>query len=233
MTRIRFHRRMFFFRFGESTEPSDVTAYVENELKVLSEEENKLFNLNYQSWIHIEQARERFYQEKIGNHGLHFHSQLLQSLSDASQIDQEISNLSFARSFRPFLFEMHDERQFLQLIIHYLHLINALPAIDLLQQILNQWKISLSNHLSDQLFLENEFLQLSPLIHPTASIRTEERFSVDYISRVYERLLVIPSLKAYKLEFLLLYWYYLAENVRELKQQSKQRFFSLVGHSHL
>lgn len=193
-------------------------------MKVLSEEENKLFNSNYQCWIRLEQARERFYQEKMCNHGLHFHSQLLQSLTDSSQIDQEISNLSFNRSFRPFLFEINDERQFLQIIINYLHLINALPPWTLLQEIVNQWKISLSSHLSDQLFIENEFAPLYPLIHPTMGTQTEEKFSVDYISRVYERLLAIPSLKVYKLEFLLLYWYYLAENVRELKQQSKDTF---------
>ncbi|CAF4358317.1 unnamed protein product, partial [Adineta steineri] len=89
----------------------------------------------------------------------------------------------------------------------------------ILQEILNKFKISLSNHLQEQLFLDNEFIQLYSLIHPISIIRTEENFSIECISKVYEYIIEIPSLKLYKIEFILLYWYYLARNIRELKQQ--------------
>ena len=173
------------------------------------------------SWIAIEQLREEFYQVKMLNRGVHFHASLLQSLTDASQIDQEISGISFQRSIRPFLFELSDQRQFLQLLVYYMHFINGLPMLDQFQELANPMKISLPNHVHEQLFIEQEFLKIYPLIHPGASKRTEKHFSFDYISRVYEQIIAIPSIKSYKIQFILLYWYYLAENVVELRQQSK------------
>jgi hypothetical protein len=119
------------------------------------------------------------------------------------------------------MFELIDQRQFLQLIIYYLHFLNGLPQLTIVQEILNKFKISLSNHLQEKLFLDNEFIQLYPLIHSISLIRTEEKFSSEYISKIYEQIIEIPSLKSYKIEFILLYWYYLARNVLELKQQSK------------
>ncbi|CAF5074439.1 unnamed protein product, partial [Rotaria magnacalcarata] len=206
-------------RFGEHVEIENPTTYIENELSLLSTNENCLFNSTYQSWILIEQARIDFYQSKILNHGIHFHSKLLQSLSDSSQIDNDISNILFQRSIRPFIFELNDQRQFLQIIIYYLYFLNGLPQLAILQEILNKFKISLSHHLQEQLFIDNELLQLYPLIHSISFLRTESNFSIEYISKVYEQIIAIPSLKPYQIEFILLHWYYLAENIRELKQQ--------------
>ncbi|CAF0964323.1 unnamed protein product [Adineta steineri] len=218
-------------RFGEQTDIDNPVAYIDKELSILSEHENELFNSTYQSWILIEQTRIDFYQKKILNHGIHFHTKLIQSLTDSSQIDNDILNISFQKYIRPFVFQLNDQRQFLQLIIYYLHFLNALPQLTILQEILNKFKISLSNHLQEQLFLDNEFIQLYSLIHPISIIRTEENFSIEYISKVYEYIIEIPSLKLYKIEFILLYWYYLARNIRELKQQnpslSKTRLKSL------
>ncbi|CAF3784015.1 unnamed protein product [Rotaria socialis] len=207
-------------RFGEHVEIENPITYIENELLLLSTNENRLFNSTYQSWILIEQARINFYQSKILNHGIHFHSKLLQSLSDSSQIDNDISNILFQRSIRPFVFELNDQRQFLQIIIYYLYFLNGLPQLTILQEVLNKFKISLSHHLQEQLFIDNEFLQLYPLIHSISILRTESNFSIEYISKVYEQIIAIPSLKSYQIEFILLHWYYLAENIRELKQQN-------------
>lgn len=189
---------------------------------MLSENENRLFNSSYDSWILIEQARRDFYQLKILNHGIHFHSNLLQSLTDSSQVDSDVSNISFQQSIRPFIFELNDQRQFIQIIIYYLHFLNGLPQLAILQEILNKFKISLSNYLQEQLFIDNEFLHLYPLIHPVSFLRTESNFSVEYVSKVYEQIIAIPALKSYQIEFIVLYWYYLAENIRELKPQSKK-----------
>jgi len=216
-----FEKKICFFSFGEQNKLGNEIEYIEKELSLLSENENRLFNSIYQSWISIEQLRIDFYQLKILNHGIHFHSKLLQSLTDSSQIDNDISNISFQRFIRPFIFQLIDQRQFLQLIIYYLYFLNGLPQLTIVQEILNKFKISLSNHLQEQLFLDNEFIQLYPLIHPIITIRTEEKFSMEYISRVYEQIILIPSLKSYQIEFILLYWYYLAANILELKQQSK------------
>jgi len=213
--------KKLFFSFGEQPDVENPISYIEKELSVLSEHENHLFNSSYQSWISIEQARIDFYQLKLLNHGIHFHSKLLQSLTDSSQIDNDVSNISFQHLIRPFMFELIDQRQFLQLIIYYLHFLNGLPQLTIVQEILNKFKISLSNHLQEKLFLDNEFIQLYPLIHSISLIRTEEKFSSEYISKIYEQIIEIPSLKSYKIEFILLYWYYLARNVLELKQQSK------------
>ncbi|CAF3952841.1 unnamed protein product [Rotaria sordida] len=218
-------------RFGEQIEIENPISYIDNELSLLSEHENHLFNSTYQSWILIEQARIDFYQLKILNHGIHFHSKLLQSLNDSSQIDNDILNISFQRFIRPFIFELNDQRQFLQLIIYYLYYLNGLPQLTILQEIINKFKISLSNHLQEQLFIDNEFIQLYSLIHSISFIRTEKNFSMEYISKVYEQIISIPSLKSYQIEFILLYWYYLAANILELKQQnpslSKVRLKSL------
>ncbi|CAF4509638.1 unnamed protein product [Rotaria sp. Silwood1] len=218
-------------RFGERIEVENPISYIENELSLLSEHENNLFNSTYQSWISIEQARIDFYQLKILNRGIHFHSKLLQSLTDSSQIDNDISNISFQYIIRPFIFELIDQRQFIQIIIYYLYFLNGLPQLTISQEILNKFKISLSNHLQEQLFVDNEFIQLYSLIHPITFIRTEKNFSVEFISKVYEEIIAIPSLKAYQIEFILLYWYYLAANIIELKQQnpslSKVRLKSL------
>ncbi|CAF5216088.1 unnamed protein product, partial [Rotaria magnacalcarata] len=113
----------------------------------------------------------------------------------------------------------NDQRQFLQIIIYYLYFLNGLPQLAILQEILNKFKISLSHHLQEQLFIDNELLQLYPLIHSISFLRTESNFSIEYISKVYEQIIAIPSLKPYQIEFILLHWYYLAENIRELKQQ--------------
>lgn len=208
-------------RFGEQDRKENQIEYIETELSSLSEQENRLFNSTYQSWISIEQLRIDFYRLKIVNQGIHFHSNLLQSLSDSSQIDNDISNISFLRLIRPFLFQFNDQRQFIQMIIYYLHFLNGLPQLIILQEILNKLKISLSNHFYEQLFIDDEFRSLYPLIHSIKLIRTEERFSFEYISQVYEQIIAIPSLKSYQIEFILLYWYYLAVNILELKQQSK------------
>jgi hypothetical protein len=209
------------FSFGERLEIENPISYIDKELSLLSENENRLFNSSYQSWILIEQSRIDFYQFKILNHNIHFHSNLLQSLTDSSQIDNDISNISFQRFIRPFLFQLNDQRQLIQLIIYYLHFLNGLPELNILQEIFNKFKISLSNHFQEQLFIENEFIQLYSLIHPIKLIRTEDKFSLEYISKVYQQIISIPSLKSYKIEFILLYWYYLAANILELKQQSK------------
>ncbi|CAF1526972.1 unnamed protein product [Adineta ricciae] len=218
-------------RFGEHIDIENTTSYIDNELSTLSAEENRLFDSTYQSWIPIERLRMDFYQQKLLNHGIHFHSQLIQSLTDSSQIDTELCNISFQQSIRPFLFELNDQRQFLLLIIYYLRFLNALPHLTILQEILVRLKISLSIHLQNHLFLENEFLSLYPLIHPITIVHTEEYFSYEYISKVYEQITSIPSLKSYKIEFILLYWYYLARNIVEVKQQnlslSKTRLKSL------
>jgi hypothetical protein len=209
------------FSFGERLEIENPISYIDKELSLLSENENRLFNSSYQSWILIEQSRIDFYQFKILNHNIHFHSNLLQSLTDSSQIDNDISNISFQRFIRPFLFQLNDQRQLIQLIIYYLHFLNGLPELNILQEIFNKFKISLSNHFQEQLFIENEFIQLYSLIHPIKLTRTEDKFSLEYISKVYQQIISIPSLKSYKIEFILLYWYYLAANILELKQQSK------------
>lgn len=211
-------------RFGEQHQIENRIEYIESELSSLSEQENRLFNSTYQSWISIEQLRIDFYQLKIVNQGIHFHSNLLQSLSDSSQIDTDISNISFSRFIRPFLFQLNDQRQFIEILIYYLHFLNGLPQLIILEEILNKFKISLSNHFQEQLFLDDEFLSLYPLIHSMKSIRTEEKFSMEYISQVYEQIIAIPSLKSYQIEFILLYWYYLAANILELKQHSKSSF---------
>ena len=44
---------------------------------------------------------------------------------------------------------------------------------------------------------------------------------MEYISKVYEQIIAIPALKLYKIEFIIIYWYYLAANILEVKQQSK------------
>lgn len=208
-------------RFGEINKLENEVEYIEKELSLLSTEENNLFKSNYQSWISIEQLRIDFYQSKILNHNIHFHSKINQLLTDSSQIDNDILNISFQQYIRPFIFQLNDQRQLLQIIIYYLHFLNALPQLTIIQEILNKFNISLSNHLQDQLFLDNEFQQFYPLIHPIKSQRTEEKFSMEYISNIYEHIISIPSLKSYQIEFILLYWYYLAENAREIKQQSK------------
>lgn len=84
--------------------------------------------------------------------------------------------------------------------------------------------------MQESLFIENEFIQLYPLIQPISFLRTEENFSFEYISKVYEQIIEIPSLKSNQIEFILLYWYYLAENVQELKQQSKS--YTLRDYNH-
>jgi hypothetical protein len=208
------------FSFGESNDISDSIGYIEQELKLLSDEENRLYNSNYSCWIDIERTRENFYQTKLVNRHVHIHSDLLRSLNDASQIDQDISNLTFNRSIRPFLFECYDQRQILQLLVDYLFLINGQPRWSFLQEILNHWRISLSNHCQEQLFIEYELLQLYPLIHSIEHCRTEKHFSMEYVCRIYEHILDLPSMKTYQIDFLLLYWYYLADNVLELKQSS-------------
>ena len=175
---FNFYRKFFFFSFGEQSDVASQISYIDKELSLLSEHENDLFNSTYQSWISIEQTRIDFYQLKILNHGIHFHSDLLQSLTDSSQIDNDISNISFQRSIRPFIFELNDQRQFIQLIISYLHFLNALPQLTIFQEILNKFKISLSNHFQEQLFLDHEFIQFYPLIHPTSFLRTEEKIFI-------------------------------------------------------
>jgi len=208
-------------RFGEENEFQNPKEYIEKELSLLSEQENRLFNSNYQSWISIEQLRIDFYQLKILNHGIHFHSKLIQLLNDSSQIDNDISNISFQRFIRPFIFQLNDQKQFIQIIIYYLYFLNGLPNLIILQEIINKFKISLSNHLYEQLFIDNELIKFYPLINSITSVRTEEKFSMEYISKVYEQIIAIQSLKSYQIDFILLYWYYLAENIREIKQQSK------------
>jgi hypothetical protein len=208
-------------RFGEENEFKNPIEYIEKELSLLSEQENRLFNSNYQSWISIEQLRIDFYQLKILNHGIHFHSKLIQLLNDSSQIDNDISNISFQRFIRPFIFQLNDQKQFLQIIIYYLYFLNGLPNLTIVQEIINKFKLSLSNHLYEQLFIDNELIQFYPLINSITSIRTEEKFSMEYISKVYEQIIAIQSLKSYQIDFILLYWYYLAANIREIKQQSK------------
>ena len=209
------------FSFGELSKIENQITYIENELSLLSEYENSSFNSTYQPWILIEQARIDFYQSKILNNGIHFYSKILHSLTDSTQIDDDISNISFQHMIRPFLFELNEQRQFIQLIIYYLYFLNALPCLTVLQETLNKFKISLSNHLQEQLFIDDEFQQLYPLMHSISVIRTEEKFSFEYISSVYEQIMAVPSLKSYKVQFILLYWYYLAANVFELKQKSK------------
>lgn len=208
-------------RFGEINKIENEIEYIEKELSLLSIEENRLFNSTYQSWISIEQLRIDFYQKKILNHNIHFYSQLNQTLTDSSQIDNEILNISFQQYIRPFIFQLIEQKQLLQIIIYYLDFLNALPQLNIIQEILSKFKISLSNHLYEQLFLDNEFKQFYPFINPMKILRTEEKFSMEYISKIYEHIISIPSLKSYQIEFILLYWYYLAENTLEIKQQSK------------
>lgn len=206
--------------FGEHCDINNPVDYLDKELALLSENENRLFNSSFQSWLSIEQLRIDFYQLKIVNHGIHFHSELVRSLSDSSQIDNEILNISFAQFIRPFIFQIKDQREILQLIIYYLHFLNALPQSKISLEILQRLKISLSNHFHEQFFLEQELRSFHSFLQPIETIRSEERFSMEYISKVYEQLINIPILKSYQIDFILLYWYYLGENLLELRQQS-------------
>ena len=180
-----------------------------------------MFNSNFSSWNLIEDKREHFYQWKVLNEGIHFHSSLLDSLTDSSQIDEEISKMNFDRAMRPFLFQCQDQRQLLQLFVNYLSLINGQPQWNLFQEILNRWKLSLSTYVQQEFFLDDELSSLYAFIHPTVSQKSEKSFSCDFISRVYQEMLAEPTLKAFQVDLLLLYWYYLASNIRELKEQSK------------
>ena len=212
--------------FGEHCDIDNPVEYIDKELALLSETENRRFDSSFHSWLTIEQLRLDFYQLKILNHGIHFHSELVQTLADSSQIDHEISNISFARFIRPFIFQIKDQRQIIQLILYYLHFLNAIPQSKIFQEILHRLKISLSNHFQEQFFLEQEFRPLHLLLNPMETIRSEEKFSMEYISNVYEQLINTPALKSYQIDFILLYWYYLGENLVELRQQSNSLFFN-------
>ena len=206
--------------FGEECQIENPVQYLEKELSLLSETENRLFNSTFQSWLSVEQLRMDFYQLKVLNHAIHFHSNLLHSLTDTSQIDHEISNLSYSRLIRPYVFQIKDQRQIIQLIFYYLHFLNGLPQSSIIHEVCNRLKISLSNQFHEQFILEQEFRPLCQFLNPNQILRTEERFSMEYISKVYEQLIANPSLKSYQIDFILLYWYYLAENLLELRSEN-------------
>lgn len=220
---MRNNNKTLSFRFAEVDDFSNLVDYLEKELKILSEEENEKLTSNYSSWILIEELREKFYQQKLVDSGFHIFSSLLDKLTDATQIDHDISTMTFDRSIRPFLFFCSDQRSILQLFINYLQLVNGLPKLSIVQEIVQKWKIPLSNDIFQQEFLDEEFRQWTSLIKSKRKSRTEERFSMEFISRIYEQMLNIPSLKSYQTDFLLLYWYYLAENLIELKRSSTSK----------
>lgn len=204
-------------RFGEGHVPNNFIEYIENELQQLSQQENQLFDLTYRSWLLIEQLRIDFYQSKFVNQSIHFYSKCLQALDDSSQLDDEIIHLSFARHIRPFLFQLIDQRQLIQLIFYYLNYINGLPEFTIVQELANKLKINLTNSFQEQIFLEqefNEFIRLSP-----SKQFDRQTFSFEYISNIYEQIIALPILKSYQIEFILFYWYYVAENLRQVKQR--------------
>lgn len=207
-------------RFGENHVPEDLTSYIETELQQVSQQENQLFDSTFRSWLTIEQLRCQFYQSKFVNQSIHFYSKCLQTLDDPSQLDDEIVNLSFTRHIRPFLFQLLDQRQLIQLIIYYLNFVNGLPEFTIVQELVNKLKITLTNSFHDQIFLEQEFNEFTRLVQ---SKPIERQFSFEYISNIYEQIIALPVLKTYQIEIILFYWYFVAEDLRQVKQQGTCR----------
>ncbi|CAF1450910.1 unnamed protein product, partial [Didymodactylos carnosus] len=212
-----------------TTNDQIIVDNIEKELINLSSNENKLFDQQSSllSWSKIEQGREQYFQTLMNN-GIHLTSKIIGLMSDSSQIDDS-TNVLFDRHIQPFIFELIDHRQFVQLIVHFLHFLNGLPlalsttySTSILNELLSSMKISLSSLNQEQLFIQTELTYLWNITNQKQqhSLKTEQVFSYDFINRVYQQIITLPSIKNHRIDFILLYWYYLASNLYELKQQN-------------